>query len=413
MPATLVARHVKPFVVEALAEARAVCLLGARQVGKSTLVREIARHEHPARYVTLDDETESRSAATDPTGYVARLHGPTVIDEIQRAPALLLALKRRLDESDAPGQFLITGSANVLTLPTIADALPGRVDYLRLSPFSQGELSGRREAFVEQLLSGTTPEVEGSEVGAGAYAQRIAIGGFPEAQRRSRRGRRTFFESYVASILGRDLDDVARVRDGESVGRLLAAIASRSAGLFSARGLSRELGADHKTIASHTRILEDLFLVRRLPAWHVNLGNRQIKTPKIHVADSGLLSHLLGASAERIVADGQIAGLLFETFSANELLRQSDWAEGAPAFFHWRDRGGREVDIVIEAPGGEVAGVAVKSSATVTSRDFAGLAHLRDALGERFQAGVVLYTGERTLSFGERLAAVPLCGLWA
>jgi predicted AAA+ superfamily ATPase len=412
VPASLIERHLRPAVVEALSDARAVCLLGARQVGKSTLAKQIASDERPAAYITLDDEATRRSAQEDPTGFIASISGPAVIDEIQRAPDLMLAIKTRLDSSNARGQFLLTGSANVITLPTIADALPGRIDYIRLWPFSQGELAGSRERFVDRLFAGETTSVEGAEVGLSTYVERVVAGGFPDAQERGAGGRSRFFASYVASILGRDVGDVARVRDTADVGRLLNVVAARSASLMNARRMGADLGMDHKTTTAHTRVLEDLFLIWRMNPWHTNLGSRPVKTPKLHVTDTGLLCHLINANAERLVQDATLAGPIFESFVAMELVRQCAWSEHEPSLFHYRDSQQREVDVVLELRSGEIAGVEVKSAATVKSKDFAGLRHLRNKLGTRFKAGVVLYTGERTLPFGDRLTAVPLCGLW-
>jgi predicted AAA+ superfamily ATPase len=335
-----------------------------------------------------------------------------VIDEIQRVPALLLAIKQRLDSNQARGQFLLTGSANVLALPTVADALPGRVEYVNLWPFSQGELSGRREDFVDGLFAGRLPRVAGAPVGRGAIAPTLASGGYPEAQTRSARGRSRFFSSYIASIVGRDLEDVANVRNVENIERLLRLIAARSGALASFHGMGVELGLDKNTVAAHTKILEDLFLVRRLAPWHVNLGSRQIKSPKLYIADSGLLACLIGANEQRIVQDGAVAGALLESFVAMELLRHSDWTQEPVSLFHYRDNKQREVDIVIERPSGEIAGVEVKAAATASNADFAGLRYLRDKLGVRFKAGVVLHTGSETHPFGDRLAAVPLSGLW-
>jgi predicted AAA+ superfamily ATPase len=409
----LIERNIRPTVVEALKEARAVCLLGARQSGKSTLARAIAQHEHPADYLTLDNDATRHSALEDPTGFIARVSGPAVIDEVQRAPDLVLAIKERLDTNNTRGQFLLAGSANILTLPSIADALPGRVDYVRMWPFSQGELSGRRESFIDRVLAGEMPQVDDAGVGREAYAPKIIAGGFPDVQGRAARGRARFFASYVSTLLGRDLPDVAKVRDTAGVERLLRVLAARSAGLVSSRGIAGELGVDHKTVAAQTRILEELFLVWRLPPWHANLGSRQVKTPKIHMIDTGLLTHLLNVDSRGIVASPTVAGPIAETFAVMELARQRDWAESSVSLFHYRDKQQREVDVVLELGSGELAGVEVKTAATVTARDFAGLRFLRDKLGDRFKAGVVLYTGKRTLSFGDRLAAVPLCGLWS
>jgi hypothetical protein len=408
----LVSRHARPQLLEALDESRAVALLGARQVGKSTLARDLAANEFPARYISLDDEVAADTAREDPRGFIAEVEGPTVIDEVQRAPGLLLAIKERLDRNQARGQFLLTGSANILTLPTIADALPGRVEYVNLWPFSQGEIHGIRERFIDVLLSGTFPTVSDAPVGRRAVAKLLTTGGYPELQGRSPRGRGRFFASYLASILDRDVPDIANIRSIESVGQLLHVVAARSAALASFHGMSMELGVDANTVHSHVKILEDLFLIRRLKPWYTNLGSRQVKTAKLHVVDSGLLAFLIGANEQRIAGDGAVSGMAFESFVAMELLRQSDWADEPVSLYHYRDKEQREVDVIVERYGGEVAGVEVKASATVGAKDFAGLRYLRDKLGTRFKGGAVLYTGSDTLPFGDRLAAVPLSGLW-
>jgi uncharacterized protein len=409
----LLSRHARPNLTQALAESRAVALIGARQVGKSTLARDLAANEFPAQYISLDDEVAVDTARGDPRGFVAKIEGPTVIDEVQRAPGLLLAIKERLDLNQARGQFLLTGSANILTLPTIADALPGRVEYVRLWPFSQGELHAVHERFIEALLAGRFPNVSGAPVGRPAVAGLLATGGYPEMQSRSPRGRVGFFSSYIASIIDRDLPDVANVHNAQNVERLLHVVAARSAALASFQGMGKELEVDANTVRAHVKILEDLFLVRRLEPWHTNLGSRKVKTAKLYVVDSGLLAFLMGAVEQRIIDDGAVAGMVLESFVAMELLRQSDWLEEPVRLYHYRDKQQREVDVIVERYSGEVAGIEVKASATVSGRDFAGLRYLREKLGSRFKGGVVLYAGSDTLPFGERLAAVPLEGLWA
>ncbi|HEV7495834.1 ATP-binding protein [Baekduia sp.] len=413
MASGLFTRHLRPHLLEALTESRAVALLGARQVGKSTLVADLATSDHPARFISLDDEATANAARADPTGFIAEISGPVVIDEIQRAPGLLLAIKQRLDSDQSRGQFLLTGSANVLTLPTVSDALPGRVEYLNLWPLSQGELHDHHETFIDELFGGHFPQVSGAPVGRSALASMLTTGGYPELQGRSARGRSRFFVSYVASIIGRDLDDIANVRNVENVERLLFMIAARSGGLASFHGMATDLGIDTNTVRAHTKILEDLFLIRRLRPWHANLGSRQIKSPKLYIVDSGLLTYLIGANERRITDDGDITGPLLESFTAMELLRQADWAQEPVQLFHYRDQQQREVDVILERHSGEIVGIEVKASATPAARDFAGLRHLRDKLGTRFKAGVVLHTGADTLPFGDRLAAVPISGLWS
>jgi predicted AAA+ superfamily ATPase len=412
MASGLFTRHLRPHLLEALTESRAVALLGARQVGKSTLVADLATSDHPAHFISLDDEATANAARADPTGFIAGISGPAVIDEIQRAPGLLLAIKQRLDSDQSRGQFLLTGSANILTLPTVSDALPGRVEYLNLWPLSQSELHDNRKSFIDELFGGRFPPLSGAPVGRGAVAAMLATGGYPELQGRSARGRSRFFASYVASIIGRDLDDIANVRNVENVERLLFMIAARSGGLASFHGMATDLGVDTNTVHAHAKILEDLFLVRRLRPWHANLGSRQIKSPKLHIVDSGLLAYLIGANERRITDDGNVTGTLLESFTAMELLRQADWVQEPVQLFHYRDQQQREVDVILERHSGEIVGVEVKASATPAARDFAGLRYLRDKLGTRFKAGVVLHTGADTLPFGDRLAAVPISGLW-
>lgn len=389
-----------------------MALLGARQVGKSTLVHELAKAEYPAEYVTLDDPAAARAARSDPTEMIANLRGPAVIDEIQRAPDLLLAIKVKLDSDNARGQFLLTGSADLLTLPTIADALPGRVEYLRLWPFSQAELLGVRSSFVDLVFSGRFPRVTKAPAGRRSIAPSLLRGGYPEAQRQTARGLTRFFESYVDSLLSRDLTDVANVREPAKVSDVLQMLAARSGAILSIDGIARDLGISRVTVEKHLAILERLFLVRRVRAWHRNLGAKLVKSPKVHVVDSGLLAHLIGADEARLVDDGGVAGAVLESFVAMELVRLAELCDRPPLIHHYRDQRRREVDVVLERRSGEVVGVEVKAGASPDGDDFAGLRHLRDTLGERFKAGVLLYTGSQTIPFGDRIAAVPVSGLW-
>ncbi len=407
----LIDRGLTDTVVEAMRESRVVALLGARQAGKSTVARMIASERLPAEYLTLDDEPVLSLASGDPQGFVAGLGRRTVIDEVQRAPELLLAIKSRVDRDVAAGQFLLTGSANLRRIPTVADALPGRVDYLTLWPFTQGEIDGRPENLLAGLFNGEVPTITDAPVGRGEYAQLLLAGGFPEARIRTEAARRRFFDSYVTSIVERDVVDTSRVLDPTSVGTLLRLLATRSGSLARYDSLAREAGIDGKTAKAHIAVLERLFLVRIRQSWHVNLGQRQVKAPKLYVADPGLLAALIGADERRVREDGGFAGALFETFVATELERQASWSSEPLSFWHYREDE-REVDVIVERPSGEIVGIEVKASATVRAHDFRGLVHLRKHLGRRLVTGVVLYAGERTLPFGESLWALPLNALW-
>jgi uncharacterized protein len=406
-------RHIRPQLVEALKEARVACLLGARQTGKSTLVQAVAANEHPARYVTLDDPATLQLAREDPTGMVAGSER-LAIDEIQREPDLLLAIKRVVDVDQSRGRFLITGSANIITHPRVADALPGRVDYMTLWPFSQAELTERKSVFLENAFAGITPRAENPPIGRAGYAERVVAGGFPEAVAVGPDRRRRFFSSYMDSILGREIDELGSVRDVESTTRLLQLVAARSGALTNLSSLGRELGIDHKTVANRLRSLEQLFMVVRLSAWHKNLGHRVVRSAKLHLADSGMLCSLVGADSRRLEQDGAIAGSVFETFAVGEIVRQASAGEFSTQLHlhHYRDQRGNEVDLVLEQFSGEVVGIEIKASATPRFTDTSGLRFLRERLGDRFRQGILLHLGTDTNQLGDRIAAVPLAALW-
>jgi len=409
-----IARHAEAAVKLALADTRVVIVLGARQVGKSTLLEQVVAGEGRRRLlVTLDDQAVRSAASLDPAGFVATLETPAAIDEVQRVPELMTEIKLRVDRDLTPGQFVLTGSANLLEMKQVKDSLAGRAEYLRLYPFSRGELLGHREAFVPRLAEGEFPQVADAPVGRSAYAEMLATGGYPEAQGRVSGRRHRFFESYVEGILERDLATLGDVADRAAVGRLLRAIGAISASELNMDGLSASMGAPATTIRRHVELLDALFLIRRVPAWSNNLLARTIKRPKIHVADTGLLASLVGADERRIETDLPLGGMFYETFVAMELDRQISWLDDRPELYHFRDRDQREVDIVLEHRDGSVSAIEVKASATVKAHDFRGLRHLRDKLGDRFKAGVLFYAGANTVPFGDRLAAVPVCGLWA
>lgn len=327
----------------------------------------------------------------------------------------MLAIKRVVDSDNARGQFLLTGSANILTLPQIADALPGRVDYMTLWPFSQVELAGSRGSFIEDAFEGRAPRPTDVPTGRAAYADRVLRGGFPEAVDSGDARRLRFFAGYIDSILGREVIDLAAVRDADATARVLHLAAARSGAPANLSAMGRELGIDHKTVANHLKALEQLFLIVRLRAWHRNLGHRIVRSAKLHLADTGMLCTLLGADADRLASDGEIAGSVFETFVVNEIVRLASVSELGPllSLFHYRDQRRNEIDLVIEHAAGDVVGIEVKASSTPRRGDAAGLRLLRDRLGSRFRLGLVLHLGPTSIPLGDRIEAVPLAGLWS
>ncbi|MBB4660789.1 ATP-binding protein [Conexibacter arvalis] len=409
----LIRRALTPRLDEILADTRVAAILGPRQSGKSTLARTLLDGRGFRAYVTLDDQTVREQALRDPDGFLAGVTRPAIIDEIQRAPNLMLALKIVVDADPTPGQFVITGSADLLTQRGVADALPGRAEYLRLWPFAQSELHGTEQTLIDQLFAGRPPQLYEQSPGLASHAETIARGGFPDAYGRNDLRRQGYFRAYVETLLGRDLRDVAPQTDPSSMPRLLRTVATRSGELANFDSLGRDMRVSPNTARAHVALLQQLFLVHLLRPWSGNFSQREVKTPKLFVTDSGLLCSLLGTSAERLVADGSLGGRALETFAVNELVRQAGWCEELLSdLYFFRDRDGREVDVVVEAADGRIAAVEVKAAATVATSDTRGLRYLRDRLGDRFVCGVVLCTGRATVPLGERLWAVPLSGLW-
>lgn len=398
-----------------LSVSRAAAITGPRQAGKSTLARQLQNAGVVPHYFSLDDEATRIAALTDPDGFALSLPRPAAIDEVQRAPDLMLAIKQILDQDQSPGQLLLTGSADLITARVVADALPGRVEYINLWPLAQAEIDGHLGSVVDALLAGTPPQVVGAQKGRAASAELVVAGGFPEAMRRSARQRSRYFRSYVQTMLGRDLPDIGQVRvDGAKLEQLLRLLAARTSALVNYSSLGRALGLDDKAVKAHVELLRALFLVYRLMPWSTNLGARQVKTPKLLLADSGMAASLVGADVARYSApvQGALAGMLLETFVIMELVKQATWSSDAVELYFYRDTEKREVDVVIESAAGDVAAVGAKTATNVTSADIRGLELLRRKLGTRFKAGIVVYSGEHTLPIADRIWAVPLSGLW-
>ncbi len=397
-------------LIAALRDTPVVLLHGARQTGKTTLARRIA-NERPARYVTLDDAVALAAAREDPTGFLAGLDGPVVLDEVQRAPGLFLAIKAEVDRQRRPGRFLLTGSANVFLLPNLSESLAGRMEVLTLWPFSQGEIDGIREGFIDALFADFFPLEAGA---APALTARVLRGGYPPAvERDDPDRRRAWFSSYITTILERDTREIAHIEGLTALPRVLALLAARIGSLLNFAELARSLAIPQTTLKRYFTLLEAAFLVRLLPAWSSNLGKRLIKAPKLFLNDTGVAGYLLGLNAERLERDAPVRGALLENFVVIELLKQAGGSRRRPKLFQFRTAAGQEVDLALEEAGGGIAGVEVKASSTVTSRDFTGLRTLAEAAGPRFRRGVVLYTGATAVSFAPNFHALPLGALWS
>ncbi|MBI2297032.1 MAG: ATP-binding protein, partial [Betaproteobacteria bacterium] len=375
-------RHLESLLREALADTPVVLLVGARQTGKTTLARKLCE-ALGGQYASLDDAATLAGAAADPAGFVRARAAPFVIDEVQAAPALLRAIKQAVDADRRPGRFLLTGSADVLALPKVSESLAGRMEVRTLWPLSQGEIHGRTEGFLGALFGDgpwRSPRARRTDL-----ARLVAAGGYPElVARENPRRRDAWFASYVTAILQRDVRDLARIEGLIEMPRLLALLAARSSALMNMSELSRASAIPQTTLKRYLALLELTWLLRPLPAWSTNRSKRLVKAPKIHLVDSGLAVHLAGFDTEALARDRSNLGPLLETFVVGELTRQASWTPGRTHLFHFRTSTGREVDVVLEGPGGKVAGVEVKASAVVSASDFAGLHALAEAAGRKF-----------------------------
>lgn len=392
-----------------LTDTPVVLIQGPRQCGKTTLARTVAEPRGYG-YISFDDDNLVRAARADPMGFVSDLPPRMVLDEVQRVPELFTSLKLVVDRDRQPGRFLLTGSANVLLLPKLADSLAGRIEVLRLHPLAQVELRRRSAGFLAQLFNADFRSESFERMGL-SLAELVVAGGFPAALTRQSARRRSWYQAYAQTLIQRDVRDLARIASLDVMPRLLDLAARQTAHLFNVSELASPFGLSRPTVRDYLTLLERVFLVDLLPPWHTRHINRLVKTPKLHLNDTGLAAALLRVDAAGLHADRALLGQLLETFVFQELRRQASGSPETFAFYHFRNRDDHEVDIVIER-GSLLAGIEVKASGTVRSEDFRGLRKLQEIAGERFACGVLLYDGEASMRFGPRLFALPVRTLW-
>lgn len=444
---TFYPRHIEPRLAEALEDSPVVLIHGPRQCGKTTLAQYtcaptyiewpgvgtldwpqigrlgwgLSREGRDYAYITFDDDIARDGARLDPAGFVADLPERVILDEIQLVPELFPAIKLDVDRNGVPGRFILAGSTNVLLLPALSESLAGRLQIVRLHPLSRYELASRASPvepdpgreFLPALFGDGFKIVQARRLGS-RLAELIVAGGFPRALARpTARRQGNWYRDYVETLVQRDVRELARIRSLETLPPLLRAAASQTSRLFNLADLAAPFQLSRPTIREYITLLERLFLLETLPPWHSNRLKRLVKTPKLHVGDTGVAAALLGLDPERLAGDRPLLGQFLETFVFQELRRQGGWQEVPVEFHHFRDRDGVEVDIVLEQGAHAIAGVEVKASATVTNGDFRGLRKLRSVTGDRFRHGVVLYDGETTVPFGDGLYAVPIRQLWA
>lgn len=406
-------RHLTPRVLAALRDTPVVFLQGPRQAGKTTLVQSLQAEGHEAAYFTFDDAAVLAGAQSDADGFVANLPGRVILDEVQRVPDLFRAIKRSVDKNREPGRFLLTGSADAFVLPAMSESLAGRMEVLSLNPFSQGEIEGRREQFVDACFAREFNPGNHRDSGWASLVGRIVQGGYPEVVARAAAARRqAWFGSYVTTILERDVRDITNVAGLRDLPKLLRLAAARAGGLLNFASLARDAAMPQTTLQRYWALFEATFLVHSLPAWTANLGTRLVKSPKVMLGDTGLLCYLLGLDEDRLLNDPLMTGAVLEAFVGSELTKQLTWSETRAEIFHYRTHIQHEVDFVLEDAAGRLVGIEVKKSASPSAEDFKGLRHFRDAVGKRFLRGVLLYTGANSVAFEPDLHAVPVSSLW-
>lgn len=404
-------RLVRARLREALADSPVVLLHGPRQCGKTTLARSLGEDDD-RQYLTLDDAPTFAAAQTDPAGFVLDLEGPVTVDEVQRVPELFLAIKQAVDRDRRPGRFLLTGSANALFVPRVADSLAGRMEIVRLHPLSEVEIGRHQPEFLERIFAGEFKIAQSERLGP-ELADLIVRGGFPEVVRRdTERGRRAWVRNYLDAIIQRDVRDLSRIHRLDILPRLLELAAGQTARLVNVSGIAGPFGVSRTTVGDYLTLLRHVFLVEELPAWHANRLKRLIKTPKLHLTDTGVACALLGVEAADLRDHRTLLGQLLETFVVQELRRQASGWEHHVRFSHYRDKDQQEVDLVLERGPNGVVGIEVKAAATLRDSDRRGLERLRDAVGGDFRCGALLYDGETLVPLGDRIYAIPLRMIW-
>ena len=414
----LVHRHMQAQIEDALEWARVVMIHGARQTGKTTLARSIC-DARGGTYLSMDDEALRHSVLDDPAAFLASQPQPVIVDEVQRGgDRLILAVKQLVDTDTTPGRFVLTGSTNFLTVPNISESLAGRVQIFRLNPFSEAELVGAVPAEIDRWFgAGPAPAASGGPDRAD-YFERVCRGGFPDAVGLSPQRRRRWFESYIDTVVQRDIAALADIRKSAALAPLLRWTAGVTGSPVNLSDASRRLGLSRAALTTYMEWLRTVFLVRELPAWSRGLTASTARRPKHHLIDSGLAASLIGVSADGLaIPTAPAAGPLLETFTVNEIARQATVSASSYQLSHYRDHKGREIDLIITSDNGDVVAVEIKATGSPAPRHMTHLEWLRDRLDTAapgtFSAGILLYTGPHTLATGDRLHMRPVSSLWS
>lgn len=399
---------------------RVVIVNGPRQSGKTVLLRML----HGATggsWSSLDDANALLAARRDSGGFVRESERPLFVDEVQRAGnPFILAVKAAVDLDDSPGQFYLAGSTRFLFEPRLSESLAGRALFVDLWPLSQGEIEGAAdEDFVSRAFAGfealLTPNSTGAQSESRrATMERVCRGGMPRAIRLEGRDRREFLGGYARTLASRDVTEIGRLPTSFNLATLMRVLAGRTSHELNTSEIARVIGASPDVTKRVVSMLETVYFHYLVPAWSRNLTAKAVRRPKLHITDSGLATALCGVDADALrQPENSASGAFLESFVVGEVARQLTWSDTEASLFHWRDRDGAEVDIVLERPNGDVVGIEVKASFDLHRGDAKGLRSLRDRLGPTFVAGIVLHCGDRPQRLDERIVALPISELWS
>lgn len=413
MASQLYPRYSKESIETALTDTPVIFIMGPRQCGKTTLVKSLMK-KNGWQYINLDDAAQLAIAKSDPTAFVRNLFAKhIVLDEIQRAPELLISIKQAVDENRIPGKFLLTGSANALLQPQVSDSLAGRIESIPIYALSECEIQTIKPTFLSKLLSQIAPISKHTRI-RDYLIKRIITGCFPEPlQRQSEKRIQVWYNQYVNSLIQKDIKEIDHVEHPEKALKLLKLSAHYSSQLVNFTEFGNQLNLDRGTIKKYLGLLQQLFLLHELPAWHTNFYKRLIKTPKLHLADTGLICALQNINHDYLLKNPQKIRALLETFVINELRKQASWLDENLSFYHYRDKDQSEVDCIIENSAGECFAIEIKAKATLVPSDFKGLHKFKEIAGKHFKIGILLYDGDHTTAFSENLFAVPIGALWS
>lgn len=407
----MINRKIKPQLIAALSDSPVVLIHGARQTGKSTLVKSLAESEYPSKYITFDDSSILSAAINNPQDFITAYSENLIIDEVQRAPEIFLAIKSYVDKNRKAGKFILTGSANVFLLPKISESLAGRMEVLKLYPLAQNEISGNTKNLIDELSKEKFNL--NSIFASDSLIDKVISGGFPEMlTRKDRKRQKVWFSSYITTILQRDVKDIANIEKLTDLPRLLSLFASRAGTLLNYAEFSRSSAIPQTTLKRYISLFEAIFMIHILPAWSGNLSKRLIKTPKLYLNDTGLLSHLVGFESGKVLSDAIIWGRILENFVLMEMLKQASWSDFDLSLYHYRSASGQEIDFIIERGDGKLIAVEVKATSKIDISDFNHIKSFANETGNKFLRGVVFYTGNEIIPFAKNLTALPINTFW-